>query len=78
MLRGAGRAIGARTFEFLGLEPFAVAPELLRAHVGLPSSNVPPLSDGRRRSLVESYRPDVDALFARYPEFDRSLWPNFR
>ena len=68
----------ARTFEFLGLEPFAVDPKLLGRSVGIVSPDKPPLSDDRRRSLVETYAPDVDALVARYPEFDRSLWPNFR
>lgn len=68
----------ARTFRFLELEPFDVAPALLRLPIGIVSGAKPPLSTARRSALVETYGPDVDALFARYPEFDRSLWPNFR
>jgi hypothetical protein len=68
----------ARTFEFLGLEPLAVDPSHLVRSVGIASPDKRPLSDDRRRALVETYAPDVDALIARYPEIDRALWPNFR
>jgi hypothetical protein len=68
----------ARTFEFLGLEPFALDAEVLRKPVGIVSAEKPPLSAERRSALVDTYTPGVDALVARYPEIDRSLWPNFR
>jgi hypothetical protein len=67
-----------RTFEFLGLEPFAFDAKLVGQPAGIVSPDKPPLSEDRRRALVETYAPGVDALLARYPEFDRSLWPNFR
>jgi Sulfotransferase domain len=68
----------ARTFRFLGLEAFDVDAALLRRPTGQVFDQKPPLSAARRSALVETYGPDVDALVARYPEIDRSLWPNFR
>jgi len=68
----------ARTFEFLGLEPFALEPALFRKPIGMVTPDKPPLSTERRSALIETYGPGVDSLVARYPEIDRSLWSNFR
>jgi hypothetical protein len=68
----------ARTFEFLELEPLTLDHALLRQSIGIVSPDKPPLSEERRRALVEHYSPGVDALMARLPDFDRTLWPNFR
>jgi hypothetical protein len=67
----------ARTFEFLGLEPFDVDQALIVQRRGFLYGEKPPLSTARRSALIETYGPSVDALVARYPEIDRSLWPNF-
>jgi hypothetical protein len=63
-----------RTYRFLGLDPF-VPPEL-RARVNTTENTLEMDEDARRR-LADLYAADVAALFARFPDLDPSLWPNF-
>jgi hypothetical protein len=67
----------ARTYEFLGLEPFAVPEAELRQPAGRVFTEKPGLSADRRKLLVEAYAPDVEQVFSMLGSFDRSLWTNF-
>jgi hypothetical protein len=69
----------ARTFRFLGVEPFAVADAAVGDFGTAASRNKESfeLSDERRAILVATYRPDVEQLVARHPELDVALWENF-
>ena len=60
------------------MEPLTLDHARLRQTIGIVSPDKPPLSEERRRALVEHYSPGVDALMARMPAFDRTLWANFR
>jgi hypothetical protein len=64
----------ARTYSFLGLEPFV--PEGLVNRVN-PTQRTLDLDEDVRRRLVEVYAPDVRALSVRCADLDLSLWPNF-
>lgn len=64
----------ARTYRFLGLEPFVHEGIEKRVNV---SEHNPELEEGVRRRLVEVFEPDVRALVQRFPEIDLGLWPNF-
>lgn len=66
-----------RTYAFLGLEP-GFRPAALERSVNSARGPSMPLSDATRATLVAGYRDEVDALSEVWPEFDRSLWPNFR
>jgi hypothetical protein len=65
-----------RTMEFLGLDPHPIDDTRADPSAGRPKQAV--LPDEVRRLLVERYRPDAEALAARYPEIDLDLWPSFR
>ncbi len=64
----------ARTYRFLGLDPFVNDAIEKRVNVTEHASD---LSEDLRRRLVEIYEPDVRALAQRFPEIDLNLWPNF-
>ncbi len=64
----------ARTYGFLGLEPFV--PDGIGNRVNA-TPHTFDLSEDVRRRLVELYAPDVRALSTRFPDIDLSLWPNF-
>jgi hypothetical protein len=64
----------ARTYRFLGLEPFT--PERIEERVNATARSVD-LTDEVRRRLVELYTPDVRALTERFAGLDLGLWPNF-
>ena len=64
----------ARTYQFLGLEPFDHKGIEKRVNV---TEHTPELEENVRRRLVEVYEPDVRALVQRFPEIEPGLWPNF-
>lgn len=65
----------ARTYEFLGLEQGAAAPDLALRPRRQPEQ--PALDQRARDAWVEAYREDVLALAAEFGEIDLRLWPNF-
>jgi hypothetical protein len=66
----------ARTHGFLGLDPVSPSAHLLEPSQA--PSEYPPLDEWIREEVVQSLRPDTEALLAAFPELDRTLWPNFR
>jgi len=64
----------ARTFRFLGLEPFV--PHGIGNRVNTTARSLE-LDEDVRRRLVELYSSDVLALSSRFPDLNLSLWPNF-
>ena len=64
----------ARTYRFLGLDPFVHEGIEKRVNV---TERTPDLEEDVRRRLVQVYEPDVRALAQRFPEIDLGLWPNF-
>jgi Sulfotransferase family len=64
----------ARTYRFLGLEPFSL--DRVQDKVNATTHAVDLDPDVRRR-LVDTYAPDVLGLCERFPDLDVSLWPNF-
>ena len=64
----------ARTYRFLGLEPFVV--EGIDSRVNATAHDLGLEQDVRRR-LVDLYAPDVRALSKCVVELDLDLWPNF-
>ena len=64
----------ARTYRFLGLEPFVL--EGIEKRVNATAHAIDLEEDVRRR-LVELYAPDVRALLRAVPDLDLGLWPNF-
>lgn len=64
----------ARTYRFLGLEPFVHDGITKRVNV---TEHAPDLEDDVRRRLVQVYESDVRALARRFPDIDLNLWPNF-
>jgi Sulfotransferase domain len=66
----------ARTFEFLGLEPFD--PPDLGRQVNVTTTPKPPLPGHLRAALVERYRADLPALASLLPDFDLDLWTSLR
>jgi len=65
----------ARTYRFLGLEPFV--PAALGDRVNATPRTLDVLDDDVRRRLIELYTPDVRALATHFPDFDLSAWSNF-
>ena len=65
----------ARTYEFLGLEPFE--PSELRREVNVSSGAKVELDPASAEGLVDLYRDDVAALVALVPSLDLALWPRF-
>ena len=65
----------ARTYRFLGLEPFR--PRAIDDRVNTTTRPVT-LDDDVRRRLVELYSADSAMLCRRFPDIDLELWPNFR
>jgi hypothetical protein len=66
----------ARTYSFLGLEPVLPSADLLRPSRA--RGEYPPLDELIREEVLQSLRPDTEALLGAFPELDRTLWPNFR
>ena len=66
----------ARSYRFLGLDDDFRPPNLHRP-VGATTEGKVDLDDDARQRLIDTYSPDVQALLARLPELDLSLWPNF-
>ena len=67
-----------RTYEFVGVDPDFVPPDLTRLHAqgsGDPKRSMPA---DTREMMVEFYRPHVMRLVSAWPEIDLGLWPNFR
>jgi hypothetical protein len=64
----------ARTYRFLGLEPFAVQGIERRINT---TAHTLILDEDVRRRLVELYAPDVRALAAGFSDLDLGLWHNF-
>lgn len=64
----------ARTYRFLGLEPFVH--EGIEKRVNA-TTRTPHLEDDVRRRLVDVYESDVRALSKDFPDLDLRLWPNF-
>ena len=64
----------ARTYSFLGLEPFD--PQALVNRVN-PTRRTLDMDEDARRRLVELYSPDVRALSVHFSDLDLSLWRNF-
>jgi hypothetical protein len=64
----------ARTYRFLGLDPFV--PEGLIHRVSA-SKDRAPLPEDVRRRLVDLYAADVTALAKNYPDLEVDRWPNF-
>ena len=64
----------ARTYRFLGLDPFV--PEGLSRRVSATTRTVPLPHDVRER-LVDLYTADVSALAKNHPELELRRWPNF-
>jgi Sulfotransferase domain len=64
----------ARTYRFLGLEPFVHEGITKRVNA---TAGTPDLEENVRQRLVELYEPDVRALSRQFPNLDLSLWPNF-
>jgi hypothetical protein len=64
----------ARTYRFLGLDPFV--PDGLSRRVSATRDLVPLPEDVRRR-LVDLYRGDVTALAENQPKLELERWPNF-
>lgn len=62
------------TTAFLGLGPEALDVD----HPPVPPRPSTPLDGELHARLVALYRSDVEALRDRLPDFDLSLWPNFR
>jgi Sulfotransferase family len=65
----------ARTYAFLGLDPFA--PDDLRREVNVSGGAKVALDDEARARLVDLYRADVAQLVDLVPGVDLALWPNF-
>ena len=65
----------ARTYRFLGLEPFV--PAALGDRVNATARTLDALDDDVRGRLIELYTQDVRALATHFPELDLSAWPNF-
>ena len=64
----------ARTYRFLGLEPFVH--EGIRTRVNVTADTLD-LDEDVRRRLVDLYESDVRALSESLSELDLRLWPNF-
>ena len=64
----------ARTFRFLGLEPFVHEGIGRRVNATTRTLNV---EEDVRRRLIDLYEPDVRALCRDFPGLDLRLWPNF-
>jgi hypothetical protein len=67
----------ARTYRFLELDD-SFRPLMLRQPHSTTRNEKVALTQAARRRLCEIYRDDVDDLAARVPDFDVSLWPNFK
>lgn len=65
----------AKTFEFLGLDPFE--PSELRREINVSSGAKVDLDPEAVDRMVELYREDVAELAARVPSLDLALWPRF-
>jgi hypothetical protein len=64
----------ARTYRFLGLDPFVHEGIDKRVNV---TEHTLDLEEDVRRRLVQAYESDVRALAQRFPDIDLRLWPNF-
>jgi Sulfotransferase domain len=64
----------ARTYRFLGLDPFV--PEGMERRVSATQERAPLPEDVRQR-LVDLYAADVSALAKSYPDLELERWPNF-
>jgi hypothetical protein len=67
----------ARTYEFLGIAPFAPDPALLEQEINTAKTDKVPLEPERRELLLRLYRPQVKRLKEMVPDLDLSLWRNF-
>jgi hypothetical protein len=64
----------ARTYRFLGLEPFVHDDIATRVNA---STDTPALEEDVRQRLVDVYESDVRALSRHFPDLDLRRWPNF-
>ena len=68
----------ARTYGFLGLEPFEPDSDALAAEVNPTTRRKFEPSGSLRASLLEGYAPDLAQLRELAPGLDLSLWPSAR
>ena len=68
----------ARTFDFLGLSPFALAPEAFGRPVNPTKGSKIELPPGLRASLAAAYAPDLAELPDLAPDIDLDLWPTLQ
>ena len=64
-----------RTFEFIGVDPEFVPPDLDAKPNSQPRK--PELDPETREAYARAYREDVLALASAFPQIDLRLWPNF-
>lgn len=64
----------ARTYRFLGLEPFAHSGIANQVNV---TAHPPELHEDVERRLAALYESDVRALSRQFPDLDLGLWPHF-
>ncbi len=67
----------ARTFAFIGVEPFTPDAAALQREVNPAWMEKLPLEPERRELMRRLYEPEVLRLTAMVPDLDLSLWPNF-
>ncbi len=67
-----------RTLEFLGLQEWLPDESILGKPVNVSKKRPSPKALDEPADLVETFEEDVRQLLAMAPDFDLSLWPNFR
>lgn len=66
----------ARTYEFLGLEPFRPDDDALRGEVNPTTGRKYELPGPLREALLSGYRHDIEQVRRMLPDVDLSLWPS--
>jgi Sulfotransferase domain len=66
-----------RTFEFLGLDPYAwKAPADIAKRVNASTAGKPAINETTLATIRLSYQAELGQLFADFPEIDPTLWPS--
>ena len=76
--RADPRAELARTYRFLGLDPFVPHAEAFRGEFNPTTREKLRLSPSLRRSLLDGYAHDLEQLSVLCPQLELSLWPSAR
>jgi hypothetical protein len=76
--RADPRAQLARTYDFLGLSPFAPDDSALAGEVNPTTRTKYEPPAGLQAALVSGYAPDLEQLAELVPDLDLSLWPTAR